>query len=198
MSKHERSGGKGRDLLLLFTSFFKIGLFTFGGGYAMIPLIQREAGEKQHWITDDDLTEILAIAESTPGPIAINSATFIGYRAAGFLGAACATLGVVLPSFLVISLLSSVLEAVKDNRFVRYAFFGIRAGVLAMIFKALWGMIKKLPKQLFPCLLAGAAFLLTAVLNVSTVLTLILCAAAGLTAALIEKKRRENSHASAA
>ena len=175
----------------LFTTFFKIGLFTFGGGYAMIPLIQREAGEKQHWITDDDLTEILAIAESTPGPIAINSATFIGFRAAGFRGSFCATLGVVMPSFLVISLLSSILEAVKDNQIVKYAFFGIRAGVLAMIFKALWGLVKKMPKQALPCILAAAAFVLTAVLNVSTILTLVLCAAVGLAATLIEKKRRD-------
>ena len=90
---------------LLFT-FFKIGAFTFGGGYAMIPLIQFEAVEKQKWITDDDILEIVAIAESTPGPVAINAATFVGYRTCGFFGAACATLGVVLPSFCVILLIS--------------------------------------------------------------------------------------------
>lgn len=197
MTEKNRKPSKGSECLRLFSSFFKIGLFTFGGGYAMIPLIQREAGEKNHWITDDDLTEILAIAESTPGPIAINSATFIGFRTAGFFGAASATLGVVLPSFLVISLLSSILEAVKDNRYVQFAFFGIRAGVLAMIFKALWGLVKKLPKQALPCILAAGALILTAVLKISTILTLILCAAVGLTAALIEKNRRENKHAAA-
>ena len=87
-----------KKLLQVFWTFFKIGAFTFGGGYAMIPLIQNEAVEKRHWVTDDDILEIVAIAESTPGPIAINSATFVGYRAAGVLGSVCGTLGVVSAS----------------------------------------------------------------------------------------------------
>ena len=82
---------KAKRVLQLFLSFFKIGAFTFGGGYAMIPLIQREVAENKKWITDDDILEIVAIAESTPGPIAINTATFVGYRTAGFFGAACAS-----------------------------------------------------------------------------------------------------------
>ena len=89
--------------LQLFTVFFKIGAFTFGGGYAMIPFIQKETAEKRDWITEEEILEIIAIAESTPGPIAINSATFVGYRVAGFWGSAFATFGVVLPSFLIIS-----------------------------------------------------------------------------------------------
>ena len=89
-------------LFQLFLTFFRIGLFTFGGGYAMIPLMQRETIEKHKWINDDDILEVIAIAESTPGPIAINSATFIGYKVAGVWGAACATLGTVLPSFIII------------------------------------------------------------------------------------------------
>ena len=88
--------------LTLFLTFFKIGAFTFGGGYAMLPLIQREIVEKRKWITNDDILEVVAIAESTPGPIAVNSATFVGYRTGGFSGALLATLGVVLPSFAVI------------------------------------------------------------------------------------------------
>ena len=92
--------------LKLFLVFFKIGLFTFGGGYAMIPLIHRETVEGNQWIDDETMLNMLAIAESTPGPVAINSATFIGHRVAGFWGALCATLGVTLPSFLVISILS--------------------------------------------------------------------------------------------
>ena len=83
----------------LFLSFLKIGAFTFGGGYAMIPLIQKEAVEEKKWITDEDILEIIAIAESTPGPIAINAATFVGWRVCGFWGALSATLGVILPSF---------------------------------------------------------------------------------------------------
>ena len=111
-----------KKLLQVFWTFFKIGAFTFGGGYAMIPLIQNEAVEKRHWVTDDDILEIVAIAESTPGPIAINSATFVGYRAAGVLGSVCGTLGVVLPSFVIILALSFVLQEFQALRAVQYAF----------------------------------------------------------------------------
>ena len=92
-------------LLQLFVSFLRIGLFTFGGGYAMIPLIQKETVENKRWISDEDILEIIAIAESTPGPIAINSATFVGWRVGGFLGALLATLGAVIPSFAVITVI---------------------------------------------------------------------------------------------
>ena len=96
--------------LQLFCVFFKIGAFTFGGGYAMIPIIQRETVENKGWISDDDIHDIIAIAESTPGPIAINSATFVGYRVAGVFGAAFATFGVVLPSYLLISAIAYLLR----------------------------------------------------------------------------------------
>ena len=114
----------------LFGTFSKIGAFTFGGGYAMIPLIQREVTERRRWLEDRDILDIVAIAESTPGPIAINTATFVGYQVCGTLGAFCATLGVVLPSFLVIYAVSFVLRQFSDLAVVQYAFNGIRAGVL--------------------------------------------------------------------
>lgn len=132
--------------LKLFATFFKIGAFTFGGGYAMIPLIQHEVAEKNKWITDEDILEIVAIAESTPGPIAINSATFVGYRICGVLGSLAATLGVVLPSFIIILAISFALNAFQSLRAVQYAFMGIRAGVLALVLKALISMFKKCPK----------------------------------------------------
>ena len=99
-----------RRLKTLFITFFKIGAFTFGGGYAMIPLIQKEVVDNQKWVTDDDILEIIAIAESTPGPIAINTATFIGYKTCGFFGSFFATLGVVLPSFVVIMIVAYLLK----------------------------------------------------------------------------------------
>ena len=102
----------------LFLTFLKIGAFTFGGGYAMIPLIQRETVETHGWVTEEDVLNIIAVAESTPGPIAINSATFVGYKVAGFWGSLCATLGVVLPSFIVISILSFFLEPFKQLKLV--------------------------------------------------------------------------------
>lgn len=131
----------------LFLAFFKIGAFTFGGGYAMIPLIQHEVTEKNEWITDDDMLEIVAISESTPGPIAVNSATFVGYRVCGVLGSVMATLGVVLPSFLIMLCVFFVLNQFQDKPAVQYAFMGIRACVLALVSKALLSMYKKCDKN---------------------------------------------------
>lgn len=166
--------------LELFLTFLKIGAFTFGGGYAMIPLIQKEVCENKKWLTDDDILEIVAIAESTPGPIAINSATFVGYRTAGFFGAMCATFGIVLPSFLIITIISMVLKEFSSYRAVKYAFMGIRAGVLALIVKALWTMAKKCPKNIFSYLIAAAAFVLAVFTDINTIFIIIGCAVAGL------------------
>lgn len=176
--------------LELFLTFAKIGLFTFGGGYAMIPLIQREAGERRQWITEEDLLEIIAIAESTPGPIAINAATFIGSRTAGFFGAFFATFGMVVPSFCVIMALSFLLKEFQSFRPVAYAFWGIRAGVLALILKALWTMWKKAPKKIFSYCVMAAAFVCAAFLNVHVVFVIIGCALAGLLYTLLTERRR--------
>ena len=173
----------------LFVTFFKIGAFTFGGGYAMIPLIQKEAVEKKKWVTDDDILEIIAIAESTPGPIAINSATFVGYRTCGVLGAACATFGVVLPSFVIILAISYVLNEFQNIQAIQYAFNGIRAGVLALLFKALWSMFKKSPKGWVAYVVMAAAFVLTAFLKVNVLYVVIGCAVFGLITALLADRR---------
>mgnify|MGYP000655249856 CR=1 FL=1 len=132
MSEKKKQHGAGQ-LLPLFVSFLKIGAFTFGGGYAMIPLIQKEAADRHKWMTDEEIMEIVAIAESTPGPIAVNAATFTGYHAAGVPGAVLATIGVVMPAFLVIAAVSSALTLVSGNQWVKWAFSGVRAGVLALI-----------------------------------------------------------------
>ena len=181
---------KGKTLWRVFASFFKIGAFTFGGGYAMIPLIQKEAVEERKWITDDDILEIIAIAESTPGPIAINSATFVGYRAAGILGSACATLGVVLPSFVIILLLSFVLRQFQELQAVKYAFAGIRAGVLALLIKSLYAMYKKSPKGWAAYVVMGGSFILTAILDVNVLFVIIGCAVFGIVTSLAMEKRR--------
>ena len=120
--------------LQVFLTFFKIGAFTFGGGYAMIPLIEKETVEKKKWITDDDVLEIITIAESTPGPIAINAATFVGYRVCGFWGALTATLGVVIPSFGIILAISIFFNTFLDIFSVLYSFNCLREGFLALIF----------------------------------------------------------------
>ena len=181
--------GKMKLLVELFVTFFKIGLFTFGGGYAMIPLIQKEVAEKRKWITDDDILEIIAIAESTPGPIAINSATFVGYRTAGFFGAFFATFGVVLPSFVIISIISMVLNEFREVKVVQYAFFGIRAGVLGLIVKALVSMYKKCPKSAVSYAIMIAGFILVAFLDVNVLLVIIGSAVLGLVSSVIVSRR---------
>ena len=175
--------------LSLFLTFLKIGLFTFGGGYAMIPLIQRETVDHKKWISDKDILDIVAIAESTPGPIAINAATFIGYRVGGFWGAMAATVGVVLPSFAIIAVISYVLAAFQNVVWIQYAFNGIRAGVLALIVKALWSMYKQSPKGIFSYLIMLGAFAVTAFLPVNVVFVILFCAAAGIVHALIVGRR---------
>ena len=183
--------GSLKDLWQVFASFFKIGAFTFGGGYAMIPLIQNEAVEKRKWITDDDILEIIAIAESTPGPIAINSATFVGYRACGLLGSVCATLGVVLPSFVIILLLSFVLQQFHEVQAVQWAFNGIRAGVLSLLFKALWTMYKKIPKGCEAYVVMAASFVLTAIFDINVIFVIIGCAVFGLVTSLAMERRAQ-------
>ena len=144
----------------LFGAFFKIGLFTFGGGYAMISLIEDEVGEKRGWIGSDELAEVFAIAESTPGPIAINSATYIGYRQAGIWGSASATLGVILPSFAIIYLISLFIEAFMRQTVVAHAFRGIQVAVAFLILRAGIRLIRKLPRRRMAytaCMLAALA-----------------------------------------
>jgi chromate transporter len=178
-----------KKLWPLFCTFFKIGGFTFGGGHAMIPLIQRETVENKKWITDDDILEIIAIAESTPGPVAINSATFVGYRTAGFWGAVCATLGVVLPSFLIILTIAYLLNNFMELKPVKYAFQGINVGVLALLFKALWNMYKKSPKGWVSYVVMGGSFLLTAIFKINIFIVIIGCAVFGLVTAMIAQRR---------
>lgn len=168
-----------KELFRVFLTFFRIGAFTFGGGYAMIPLIQHEAVEKNRWVSDEDILEVVAIAESTPGPIAINAATFIGYRVAGFWGALAATLGVVIPSYLTILCIFYLLREFQELPVVRYAFVGIRAGVLALILKALWGMFRKAKKSPFAYGVMICVFLAVTVVELEVVLALLLCAGAG-------------------
>ncbi len=182
---------KFKTILTIFISFLKIGAFTFGGGYAMIPLIQKEVVEKHKWITDEDILEIVAIAESTPGPIAINTATFVGFRTCGFLGAFAATFGVVLPSFVIILIISSILNEFEDLRGVQFAFNGIRAGVLALIIKALYSMYKQCPKNPSAYVVMAAAFILTAFLNINVLIVIIGCAIFGLITSTITARRHK-------
>ena len=181
-------------ILDLFLTFLKIGGFTFGGGYAMIPLIEREICENKKWLDSKDILEVIAVAESTPGPIAINAATFVGYRTAGVLGAAAATFGVVLPSFVIIALISAVLQRFQEIRAVKYAFFGIRACIPALILKAVWSMFKASPKGVFEFLIMAAALILAAFVKFDAVYIIIGCAVFGLIHSFLAERRHKDDN----
>ena len=158
-----------KELLQLFAIFFKIGLFSFGGGYAMLALIEGEVVDKKGWLTHAELGEVFAIAESTPGPIAINTATFIGAKRLGVFGGIFATLGVVLPSFAIIVALSYALGLVMDNKWVGFLFRGIRVGVLVLIAKAVLSFFKNMKKTVFSLTLCVIAFLLVFLVKVDVI-----------------------------
>lgn len=181
-------------LLTLFLTFLKIGAFTFGGGYAMVPLIQKEVTEKHGWITDGDMLDIVAIAESTPGPIAINTATFVGYKVAGFWGAFVSTLGVILPPLVIISLISGFLWQFREVRAVSYAFAGIRAGVLALIVKALVSLYKKAPKNAFSYVIMAISLLIPTFFDINVIFVIIACAVAGIIFSFAAKKTNGNKN----
>ena len=137
-------------LMDLFLTFAKIGLFTFGGGYAMISVIENNCVERKQWITHDEMMDVTVIAESTPGPIAINCATFTGYKKAGWMGALAATLGIVLPSFVVIYLISMLLDNFLELTIIVNAFKGIKIAVGLLILDAAITMLKKMHKKKLP------------------------------------------------
>lgn len=120
-------------LLDIFISFFKIGLFSFGGGYAMLPLIQQEVVNSHQWVSSTEFIDIVAISQITPGPIAINSATYIGYKAGGFLGSTVATLGVIAPSIIIMVIISKFFIKFKNSEYVKYAFLGLRPATIGLV-----------------------------------------------------------------
>lgn len=173
----------------LFLSFLKIGAFTFGGGYAMMPIMHKEVVEKKQWATDDDILKLLVISESTPGVLAVNSATFIGYKIAGFWGALLATLGVVLPSFIVISIVSLFIIQFKELEWVGYAFMGIRAGVAMLILNAVFKLSKKVKKTPFSYVIFTLAFAIALFTEFSVILLLLFGAILGIIYGYINIKK---------
>ena len=169
----------------LFLCFAKIGCFTFGGGYAMISLIHHACVEQKKWITDDEMMNITVIAESTPGPIAINCATFVGYKQAGFAGAVFATLGMVLPSLLIIYLISMFFDNFLAIPLVAKAFRGIKIGVGVVILTTGLNMLKKMGNKTRPRIFAACAFTAMLLINsfslrISTITLMLAAAAASL------------------
>jgi chromate transporter len=174
----------------LFISFFRIGLFTFGGGYSMLPMIQKEIVDKHAWATDDEVMDYYAIGQSAPGIIAVNTATFIGYKNGGIKGAAAATLGVILPSLIIITLLAALLGAYRENFIVQKALMGIRDAVVALIAAAVIRMMKQPVKSITGVLLVLAGLVLTAVLNVSPFLVIVGFIMTGVLVTLFKDIRR--------
>lgn len=150
----------------LFLTFAKIGLFTFGGGYAMIALIEDACAEKKQWISHDEMMDVTVIAESTPGPIAINCATYVGFKQKGFSGAIAATLGIIFPSFCIIFAVSCYLENFLEIRWIAGAFKGIQAAVGILILDAGIRMIQKMPKKQMPLCIAAVSALCILLSNV--------------------------------
>lgn len=167
-------------LLEMFLAFAKVGIMTFGGGYAMLPILQREIVENKHWATEEELMDYFAIGQCTPGVIAVNTATFIGHKYKGVLGGVFATLGVVFPSIVIITLLAGVIDAFSHVVWVQHAFGGIRVCVCVLILNAIVKLLQKavvdLPTFLiFLAVTAGALFL-----NISSVIFVLLAAAIGI------------------
>ena len=179
----------------------KIGLFTFGGGYAMIPFLEQEFVDKRQWLTHDEFVSMVALAESTPGPLAINAATFIGYRVGRVLGAILCTLGVSLPSFAVIYVISLFFDQFLAIGWVAAAFRGIQIGVTFLIAMAAINFFRKLPKTAFNLTVFGVtlscslAFALFSV-NFSAIFYILISAALGLTVYLIGYLSKRNKRAS--
>ena len=179
----------GKELILLFLAFAKVGVMTFGGGYAMLPILQREIVENKGWATEEELTDYFAIGQCTPGVIAVNTATFIGQKKAGVPGAIAATLGVVFPSLIIITLLASVLSSFAEVPAVKHAFGGIRVCVCVLIFNAvvkLWKktVIDRPTLTIFLVVLAASLFT-----GLSPAVFVLLSGLAGLAVKVLEAKK---------
>ena len=171
----------------LFLTFAKIGLFTFGGGYAMIALIENTCVEKKQWITHDEMMNITVVAESTPGPIAINCATYVGYKQKGIVGALIATIGMILPSFCIIFAISKFLDHFLEITWIAHAFQGIKIAVGILILGAAIKMLQTMQKKPLPkafMLCAFAAMLLISIFSVR-ISSIVLMLAAGLISLII-------------
>ena len=192
--KHNTPAQEAKNLGTLFFTFFKIGLFTFGGGYAMIALLEEEFIQRRRWLDKDEFLDMTAIAESTPGPVAINSATYLGYKLAGVPGAATATVAVCLPSFLIIYAISLFFEQFTQLTVIANAFKGIQVCVIYLIFSAGVRMLKALDKSPFATGVLAAVMLVMvglslAGVSISSILLILLSGAAGVAAWLIGRRK---------
>ena len=169
-----------KELINLYLVWFKMGLFTFGGGYAMLPMIQREVVEKYRWATEDEIMDYYAIGQCTPGIIAVNTATFVGYKVKGIAGGIFAPLGVISPSLVIISIIAAFLTNFQELVVVQQALSGIRISVCILMAVSIYKLAKKSVGDLFGVVLCAAAFLLSYFTSISTVLLVVAAAVCGL------------------
>lgn len=158
----------------MFITFFKIGAFTFGGGFAMIPIIKQEVVEKKKWIKDEDFIDIISIAQSSPGPIAVNSSIYVGYKIKGFSGAIASALGTIMPSFLIIIVIAKFFSEFSDNIIIEKIFMGIRPAVVALILSAIYGLVKNAHFNYFQVILAIITALVIVLFNINPIYMIIL------------------------
>ncbi|MBR5742895.1 MAG: chromate transporter [Clostridia bacterium] len=180
-----------KELLRLFGVFAKIGGFTFGGGYAMLPMLEKELVEKRNWVSEEDLADYFAIGQCTPGVIAVNTATFVGYKLKKIPGAIFATLGVVFPSMVLILILAAFLSNFASFEVVRHAFAGIRVCVCVLIFSSVWKLGKKSMKNWITWLVYAAVFLLAVFSDVATAILVIGTGLLGFVVTLIRERRKK-------
>ena len=173
------AGGESSSMLEAFKTFFKIGIVTFGGGYAMIPMIEEEVVNKHHWVKKEELLDLIAIAQSCPGVFAINISTFIGYKLNKRKGALCATLGAALPSFIIILLIAMFFHQFEDNKVVAAIFRGIRPAVVALIAVPTFNLAKSAKINLANCWIPIACALAIWALGVSPILIIVLAGLGG-------------------
>lgn len=180
-----------REYIDLVVCFFKIGIMTFGGGYAMLPMIQREVVEKRHWATEEEILNYYAIGQCTPGVIAVNTATFIGDKQKGVPGGFLATFGVVLPSLIIISIIAAVLNNFAELETVQHALAGIRVSVVVLVGFSVYKLIRSGVKGAFGWVVFVLTFLLSAIFDISPVLVVVLSALAGIIAGHAAQKKEE-------
>ena len=191
--------GKIKGYLRLFLTMLKIGLFTFGGGYAMIALLENEFVEKKKWLEKDEFLDVTAIAESTPGPIAINAATYMGYKNAGIIGSIIATLGICIPSFVIIYAISLFFDAFLSLTLVACAFKGIQICVVYLILTAGLKMLKQMKKTTFNMIIILVTLICMVVFSLfavkfSTIFYILISGICGVVVYLLGKIRKEKKH----
>ena len=180
-----------KKIVDLFVSFFKIGLFTFGGGYAMLPMLQREVVDRHGWVTEDDVLDYYAIGQCTPGVIAVNTATFVGVKIAGVIGGAVSTIAVVLPSYIIITIISQVLNSLSEYELVQHALAGIRVAVAALVVVSVAKLFKKGVKDALGYIIFAVSLLAVVVFDLSPIWLVLAAIVIGVIKALNDDRKTQ-------